>query len=94
MLVELVQIKYNYESKYSLSTIFVNPLHIVSLSENSALRRSLSEGKINLDLSEHTRFTRLVLNDSREFNELIVVAAPEIVHHKIYSSKKKMLLRD
>ena len=94
MLIELVEIKSNYQNNYSLSTIFVNPLHIVSLSEDNKLRRRLSEGKMNLDLSEHTRFTKLVLNDSRVFNELLVVGAPEVVHEKIYNSKKRMLLRD
>lgn len=94
MLVELIEIKYNYERKYTLSRIYVNPLHIVSLSEDSRTQRALSEGKMNLDLSQDAKFTKLVLNESRSINEMIVVGDPEQIHEKIYSSKKRMLLRD
>tara|TARA_Y100000592_G_C5272028_1_gene222290 strand:+ start:270 stop:554 length:285 start_codon:yes stop_codon:yes gene_type:complete len=94
MLIELIEIKYNYENKYSLSKIYVNPLHIVSLSEDSRTQRALSEGGMNLELSQDAKFTKLTLNESRSFNEMIVVGAPEQIHEKIYNSKKKMLLRD
>jgi hypothetical protein len=94
MLIELVEIKYNYENKYSLSSIFVNPLHIVSLSEDVKTKRNLSEGKIDLDLSGHADFTKIVLNEARSFNEMIVVGSPHSIHEKIYNSKKRMLLRD
>ena len=94
MLVELVQIKFNYDSNYTLSTIYVNPLHIVSLSEDSRMKRALSEGKMNLEIHESATFTRLTLNESRAFSEMVVVGDPREIHEKIYNSKKRILLKD
>ena len=94
MLVELVEIKYSYEMKYSLSTIFINPIHIVSIAEDNKMKRALTEGKMNLDLTESTMFTKVVLKESRSFSELTIVGSPQVVHEKIYNSKKRMLLMD
>tara|TARA_R110002110_G_C13367977_1_gene710042 strand:- start:43 stop:327 length:285 start_codon:yes stop_codon:yes gene_type:complete len=93
MLIELTEIKYNYQNKYRLSSIFINPLHIVSLTEDMKMKKNLSEGKIDLDLSDHAEFTKITLNESRTFNEMVVVGSPHSIHEKIYDSKKRMLLR-
>jgi len=94
MLIELIEIKFSYENKYKLSTVFINPLHIVSMSEDNKTRRDLIEGRINLDISESATFTKIILNESRSFNEMVVVGPPQEVYQKVYNSKKKMLLRD
>lgn len=61
------------------------------MSEEPQLRRELVEGKINLGLDKNITFTKIKINESSSFSEIIVVGDPEMIENKINTSSKKLL---
>ena len=92
-MIKLTQIKKDSFNVYRLSSIYVNPKHIVFMSEESATRQDLVEGKINLGLDRNISFTKIKINESAHFSEIIVVGTPEMVESRINASSRR-LLRD
>ena len=93
MLVKLVQIIKNSYSEYELSSIYLNPSHIVFISEDASMKRHLSEGRINLPLDKHAEFTAIRLNEDSRLSAITVVGSPELIESKISAYIKKRLLR-
>tara|TARA_Y100000114_G_scaffold96246_1_gene89563 strand:- start:3541 stop:3828 length:288 start_codon:yes stop_codon:yes gene_type:complete len=94
MLVELVEIRETERGEYSLKSIYINPDQVVYLSENSKLKQSLQEGKINLGLNQNfTNFTNVRMNYQSYASNLIVVGDPGMIEQKINNSKRKQLLK-
>lgn len=93
-MLELVQIK-QVGSNYSLNTLFVNPTHIVHLSEHREYSNKLREGKMNLELNPITSFTKVVVNEGDKSSEFIVVGEPSLIESKLNRSvgTKKQILR-
>lgn len=92
-MLELVQI-INNGSTYSLSTVYINPSHIVHLSECSEYSIALREGKMNLDLNPVTTFTKLVVNEGNKSNYFIVIGEPALIESKLNKSfSKRKILR-
>tara|TARA_R100000152_G_C6688462_1_gene120659 strand:+ start:249 stop:530 length:282 start_codon:yes stop_codon:yes gene_type:complete len=92
-MLELVQIK-NISGSYTLSTVFVNPSHIVHLSEHTEYSNALREGKMNLDLNPITTFTKLVVNEGDRSNHFIVIGDPSLIESKLNKSfSKRKILR-
>lgn len=92
-MVKLTQIKKDSFNMYRITSIYLNPKHIVFMSEEPHLRQELVEGKINLGLDKNITFTKIKINESSHFSEIIVVGTPEMIESKINTSSKK-LLRD
>ena len=90
-MIELVQIK-KLNTVFELSTIFVNPKHILYLSEDRTYKSYLREGKINLDLNTQTVFTKLKVHEGDRTVEFTIVGDPRTVQKKM--TNKKQLLRD
>ena len=90
-MVKLTQIVKDSANTYTLTSIYVNPKHIVFLSEDRSLKRRLVEGQINLGLDKNITFTRVKINESAHFSEIVVVGTPEMIESKIFSSKRKIL---
>lgn len=90
-MVKLTQIVKDSANTYTLTSIYVNPKHIVFLSEDRNLKRRLVEGQINLGLDKNITFTRVKINESAHFSEIVVVGTPEMIESKIFSSKRKIL---
>ena len=61
------------------------------MSEESHMRQELIEGKINLGLDKNITFTKIKINESAKFSEIIVVGTPEMIESKINTSTKKLL---
>jgi len=76
---------------YRITNIYVNPKHIVFMSEESQMRQELVEGKIDLGLDKNITFTKIKINESANFSEIIVVGTPEMIESKINTSTKKLL---
>ena len=93
MLVELVEIKKNYSGAYFLNTIYLNPKHIVYISEDRKMSTLVSEGKVGLGIVQGAAFSKIKLNESNYTNEIVVVGDPSTVEHKIFMKTKKQILR-
>ena len=91
MLVELVQIK-KTRGKHYLSKIYLNPRHIVFISEDSSMRNSINESS-DLGLVPQTSFSTIRLNDNGLYSEISVVGSPEMIESKIFTKKKQNILR-
>ncbi len=94
MVVELVQIKKVGKESFRLSSIYVNPQHIVFLSEDKLYKSYLSEGRIQIGLNKSTIFTKIKLNEGNKATDVIVIGDPQSVQSKLFKSKAKMLLKD
>ena len=92
-MIKLIQINRYNPTDYRLRSIYLNPKHIIFMSEHAAFRRDLIEGKINLGLDENVTFTKIKISENSGFSEIVVVGSPEIVENKIFNSTKKRLLK-
>ena len=90
-MVKLTQIKKDSFNMYRITSIYVNPKHIVFMSEESQMRQELVEGKIDLGLDKNITFTKIKINESANFSEIVVVGTPEMIENKINTSTKKLL---
>ena len=90
-MVKLTQIKKDSFNMYRITSIYVNPKHIVFMSEESQMRQELVEGKIDLGLDKNITFTKIKINESANFSEIVVVGTPEMIESKINTSTKKLL---
>tara|TARA_B100000131_G_scaffold308394_1_gene337689 strand:- start:648 stop:920 length:273 start_codon:yes stop_codon:yes gene_type:complete len=90
-MIELVQIK-KTDTRFELSTVFVNPQHILFLTEDNTYKGYLREGKINLGLNQQTTFTKLKMLEGTSSRELTIVGDPKVIQLKM--TNKKQLLRD
>ena len=90
-MIELVQIK-KLNTIFELSTIFVNPKHILYLTEDRVFKSYLREGRMNLNLNNQTVFTKLKVHEGDRTVEFTIVGDPRDVQRKV--TNKKQLLRD
>ena len=93
-MIELIQIKKLGEESFRLSTIYVNPQHIISLSEDKTYRDYLTEGKIKIGLNRATTFTKVKLHEGNKASSVVVVGDPNEIQSKLFKSKARMLLKD
>ena len=90
-MVKLTQIEKDSYNVYRLSNIYINPKHIVFLSEESGMRLELVEGKINLGLDRNITFTKIKINENSNTSEIVVVGSPDMVETKINTSTRRIL---
>ena len=92
-MIKLVQISKNADGRYSLSQVYVNPRHIIFMSENTNLKNLLSEGRIGLKLEKNLTFTKIKINENNDTTEISVVGSPESIETKIFKKSKRSILR-
>ena len=92
-MIRLVQIVNRY-TKYFLKDIYLNPKHIVYMSESLHEREKLLEGKMNLNIDKSARFTKIKINENSSITEIVVVGEPSYVESKIFNSSERILLKD
>ena len=92
MLVNLVELK-KASGRYFLSKIYLNPKHIVYISENNNIKKALNESKYDLGLVPETTFSTIRINDNGALSEINVVGDPEMIENKIFSKKRQNILR-
>jgi hypothetical protein len=63
------------------------------MSENTNLKKLLSEGKINLKLEKNLLFTKIKINENNDTTEINVIGSPETIESKIFNKSKKRILR-
>ena len=91
MLVELVQIK-KRQGRHYLSKIYLNPRHIVYISEDVGIKNTISESN-DIGLVPETTFSTIRLNDNGLYSEISVVGDPQMIESKIFSKKRRDILR-
>lgn len=91
MLVELVQV-INHGGGYSLSKIYLNPRHIVFISEDQRTQSLIRESN-NLGLAPETTFSKIRINDAGLNREISVVGDPTMIESKIFRKKRQNILR-
>ena len=92
-MIKLVQISKNADGRYSLSQVYVNPRHIIFMSENTNLKKLLSEGRMGLKLEKNLTFTKIKINENNDTTEISVVGSPESIESKIFNKSKRRILR-
>lgn len=92
-MIKLIQITKSTFSEYSLKSIYLNPEHIVFMSEHDSMKRDLIEGKINIGLDKNAVFTKIKFNEGDHLSEIAVVGDPASIENKIVSSQRKKLLK-
>ena len=93
MLVELVEIKRAINGSYTLNTIYLNPKHIIYISEDQIMSGMMKEGKVNIGLIEGATFSRIKINDKASSSEITVVGEPSLIENKIFKQRKNTILR-
>jgi len=76
---------------FSLREVFVNPTHVVSLREDSFMKKHLTEGRLPTDLDLRQSFTKITLNKGATGQELVVVGIPSLVESKLKGGAKELL---
>ena len=92
-MIKLVQITKHSLSEYRLTNIFVNPEHIIFMSEHLGMKNDLNEGKIKIGINTQATFTKIKINENSGFSEIVVVGSPESIQGKISSTKQRRILK-
>ena len=92
-MIKLIQISRYNPTDYQLRKIYLNPKHIIFMSEHIPFKQDLAEGRINLGLDKNISFTKIKINENFGISEIVVVGSPDIVESKIFNNSKKRLLK-
>ena len=91
MLIKLVEVKRGMRGgSASLSEIYINPAHIVSVSEDLVANESMISEAIAMGLVKDVKFSKVIITEGNQSKTLTVVGTPHEVYGKI---KKKQVLR-
>jgi hypothetical protein len=92
-MIKLVQITRTGYGQHKISNIYLNPQHIIYMSEHEPLKQELMEGKINLGLDKNATFTRIKISEGDHLSEVVVVGDPATIESKIFSNHRKKVLK-
>lgn len=91
MLVKLIEVKRGMRGgTTSLSEVYINSSHIISISEDLIANESLVKEAKDLGLLENAKFSKVVLSEGNQTRTLTIVGRPADLHHKI---RKRQILR-
>ena len=89
-MIELIQIERALGTDFRLKKIYINPSHIIFISEDTKYQSFLKEGQINLDIDKNAIFSKIRLNEGQYASEIVVIGDPSTIQSKF---QKKILLR-
>ena len=92
MLVKFVEVDMSpSDGRHSvrLKETYINPQHIISVSEDFSLTSTLVNETKDLGLNENVTFSTLLINEGNNPRMIIVVGSPSQVHYKV--NKKQIL---
>ena len=90
-MIELIQIERALGTDFRLKKIYVNPAHIIFISEDVKFQSFLQEGKMNLDIDKNAVFSKIRLNEGQYASEIVVVGDPTSIQSKLMLNKKVLL---
>jgi len=89
--IELIQIERVIGSDFRLKKIYINPRHVIFISEDTKFSGFLREGKMNLDIDKSATFSKIRLNEGQYASEIVVIGDPSAIQQKITLNKKVLL---
>ena len=90
--IKLHQINKSQDSGYYLTEVRLNVAHVVFISENLAMKKSLSEGKMNIGINKTASFSDILVSSKASGNyKITVVGTPDSIESKINKSSKMIL---
>ena len=90
-MIKLVEIVHNHKDQYNMREIFINPVHVVYLREDTSMRSRLDEGKLPESLDARQSFTKIKVHNGTTGTEFVVVGTPSMVESKLRGDKKEVL---
>ena len=91
MFIKLIEVtKGIAPGRSSIREVYVNPQHIISVSEDPTLNQTLLAEIENLGLVHQTVFSKIIIQEGAGSRNMIVVGAPAEIYTKI---NKKQILR-
>ena len=93
MLVELVELQQKINGTYVLNTIYLNPKHIIYISEDHHMANLVRENKLNIGLIKGAIFSRIKIHQNNSNSEITVVGDPATIEHKIFKKSTRRILR-
>tara|TARA_R110000824_G_scaffold183784_3_gene364833 strand:+ start:359 stop:637 length:279 start_codon:yes stop_codon:yes gene_type:complete len=90
-MIKLVEIIQAHKDQYSMREIFINPVHVVYLREDSNMKSRLDEGKLPESLDTRQSFTKIKVHNGATGTEFVVVGTPAMVEAKLRGKKKEVL---
>lgn len=89
-MIELITI-FQTNHNWYLNKVFINPNHIVTISEADEHNNLLREGKIDLSFDKNVTFSKVKMNPTTGYNEFIVVGSPSSIMEKMNRNTKQLL---
>ena len=90
-MIKLVEIIQTFKNEYTLREIYINPVHVVYLREDTQMKVKLEEGNLPENLDTRQAFTRLQVHNGTVGSEFVVVGKPTIIESKLKGSSKELL---
>ena len=90
-MIELIQIERSLGTDFRLKKIYINPRHVIFISEDTKFSGFLREGKMDLDIDKNAIFSKIRLNEGQYASEIVVVGDPSAIQQKITLSRKVLL---
>ena len=89
-MIELITI-FQANHNWYLNKVYVNPDHIVSISDSMEYNKLLREGKIDLAFDNKVSFSKIKMNPATGYDEFIVVGSPSSIMEKVTRNTKQLL---
>jgi hypothetical protein len=89
--IELIQIERAQGTDFRLKKIYINPMHIIFISEDNKYKMFLDEGRMNLELDKNVVFSKIRLNEGQYASEIVVIGDPNSIQTKLMTNKKVLL---
>ena len=91
MLIKLIQIERPLRGGSArLSEVYLNPRHIISVSDDYQMNEILLNESADLGLKDGARFSKVMIQEGNVPKSITIVGTPSEIHQKI---KKKQVLR-
>ena len=90
-MIELIQIEKTQGTEFRLKKIYINPRHVIFISEDTKFLSFLREDRMNVDIDKNATFSKIRLNEGQYASEIIVVGDPAQVQQKMALNNKTLL---
>tara|TARA_R110000824_G_scaffold394130_1_gene593740 strand:+ start:334 stop:612 length:279 start_codon:yes stop_codon:yes gene_type:complete len=91
MLVKLIEVEKGLRgSTAKLREVYINPQHIISVTDDLVSNETLVTETVRLGLSDQVAFSKVTIQEGNVPRSLVIVGTPREVYNKI---KKKQILK-
>ena len=91
MLVKLIEVEKGLRgSTAKLREVYVNPQHIISVTDDIVSNETLVTETVRLGLSDQVAFSKVTIQEGNVPRSLVIVGTPREVYNKI---RKKQILK-